>query len=159
MAEISASSFFEELRSPLRVCYGRRRRSSKTNRERCYERNRFTVACAFDGGCLMGMQILKQFLLKAAGVAPFAREPDWSDYSDRICVLASQGPGGAVHRAEKLYSCEDAKLVASELNREWPAVKYWAAPATADEMKAHAARAARLIRSIARELKDPRSER
>jgi hypothetical protein len=89
-------------------------------------------------------------LLKAVGVAPIAREPA-ADFSDRICVVASQGPGGAVHRADKLYSREDATLVASELNREWPSVKYWAAPATADEIKAHAAQAARLIRSIAGE--------
>ena len=101
----------------------------------------------------MGMQIVKDFLLKAAGVAPITYSPslppDWADFSGRICVLAAQGPGGAVGRADKLYSCEDARLVASELNREWPSVKHWAAPATADEIKAHAARAACLIRWIA----------
>jgi hypothetical protein len=97
----------------------------------------------------MGMQTLKHFLLKAAGVEPVAHSPllppDWADFGDRICVLASQGPRGAVHRADKLYSCEDARLVASELNREWPSVEYWAAEATPDEIKAHAAQAARLI--------------
>jgi hypothetical protein len=102
------------------------------------------------------MQFLKNFLVKAADVAPIADLPDlpseWADFSDRICVVASQGaPGGAVGRADKLYSCEDARLVASEFDREWPSVKHWAAHATADEIKAHAAQAARLIRSIARE--------
>jgi len=97
----------------------------------------------------MGMQSLKHFLLKAAGVEPIAHSPrlppDWADFSDRICVIASQGLGGAVGRADRLYSCEDATLIASELNREWPGSKHWAAPATADEIKAHAAQAARLI--------------
>jgi hypothetical protein len=95
------------------------------------------------------MQILKHLLLKASGVAAVERSPslppDWADFSDRICVIASRGPRGAVHRADKLYSCEDARLIASELNREWPGSKYWAPPATADEIKAHAAQAARLI--------------
>jgi hypothetical protein len=103
----------------------------------------------------MGMHFLEHFLPKAADVAPIPHSPylppDCSDFSDRICVLASQGPRGAVHRIDKLYSCEDARLVASELNREWPSNKYWAAPATADEIKAHAAQAGRLMRSIAGE--------
>jgi hypothetical protein len=102
-------------------------------------------------GCSMGMHSLKHLFLKAAGVEPIAHSPpEPSDFGDRICVLASRGPGGAVHRLDKLYSCEDARLVASELNREWLGSSYWAAPATADEIKAHAAQAARLMRSIAR---------
>jgi hypothetical protein len=103
----------------------------------------------------MGMQFLKSFVLKAADVAPIAHSlglrPEWPDFSGRICVLAEQGPGGAVSRVDKLYSCEDARLIASDLNREWPSVKHWAAPATADEIEAHAAQAARLLRSIAAE--------
>lgn len=100
----------------------------------------------------MGIQFLKNFLSKADDIVPIAYSPglppEWADFSGRICVLASQGREGAVARADKLYSCEDAKLVASELNREWPSVKHWAAPATADEIKAHPVQAARLICSI-----------
>jgi hypothetical protein len=100
----------------------------------------------------MGMPSLKYFLLNTAGVEPIAYSPcQPPDFRDRVCVLASRGPGGADHRLDKLYSCEDASLVASELNREWPSVKHWAAPATADELKAHTAHAARLMRSIARD--------
>ena len=63
--------------------------------------------------------------------------PAWLD---RICVLAWQG-----HRGEKLHLREDAGLMASELNREWPSIEHWAAPATADEIRAHATQAARLM--------------
>jgi hypothetical protein len=63
-----------------------------------------------------------------------------AEASDRICVLAWQG-----HRGEKLHLSEDAGLMASELNREWPSIKHWAAPATADEIRAHASQAARLL--------------
>ena len=97
-------------------------------------------------GCSMGMQTLKHFLLNAAGIEPIAHSPE---LSDRICALAARGPGGAARRLDKLYLCEDARLVASELNREWPGNEYWAAPATADELKAHPAQAARLMGSIA----------
>ncbi len=98
----------------------------------------------------MGMQFVKNFLFKADDVAPIAYSPgsELADLSGRICVLASEGREGAVARADKLYSCEDARLVASDLNREWPSVKHWAAPATADELKAHPVQAARLISSI-----------
>jgi hypothetical protein len=41
--------------------------------------------------------------------------------------------------------CEDARLMASELDREWPSIEHWAAPATADELRAYAAQAARLM--------------
>ena len=41
---------------------------------------------------------------------------------------------------------EDARLIASELDREWPSIKHWAAPATADEIKAHPTQGARLLR-------------
>jgi hypothetical protein len=54
-------------------------------------------------------------------------------------VIAWQG-----HRGEKLHLCEDARLMASELDREWPNIEHWAAPATADEIRAHGAQAARL---------------
>ena len=57
----------------------------------------------------------------------------------RICVIASQG-----HRGDKLHLCEDARLLASELNREWPSVEHWAAPATADELRTYVCQAARL---------------
>ena len=69
--------------------------------------------------------------------------------SDRICVLAWSQPGVmAVSRGEKLHACEDARLMASELNREWPCVDHWAAPATAGELAAHAAQAARLRNAL-----------
>jgi hypothetical protein len=57
----------------------------------------------------------------------------------RICVIALRG-----HRGDRLYPCEDAWLMASELNREWPSIEHWAAPATADELRAYASQAARL---------------
>jgi hypothetical protein len=63
-----------------------------------------------------------------------------TEASDRICVLAWQG-----HRGEKLHLREDAGLMVSELNREWPSIKHWAAAATADEIIAHASQAARLM--------------
>ena len=87
---------------------------------------------------------MEHFRPKSAGGGPVARSPclpsEWAAVSDRICVLAWQG-----HRGEKLHACEDARLMATELNREWPNIDHWAAPATADEIKAHAAQAARLV--------------
>jgi hypothetical protein len=65
----------------------------------------------------------------------------------RICVIASRG-----HRGDKLHLYEDARLMASELNREWPSIEHWAAPATADELRAYAAQAARLRARAARGL-------
>jgi hypothetical protein len=103
----------------------------------------------------MGMQILRSFVVKSGGPAPIAHSSglpaERAYFSGRICVLAKQGPGGVVSRADKLYLCEDARLVATELNSEWPSVKHWAAPATTDEIKAHPTHAARLIRLIAQE--------
>jgi hypothetical protein len=100
----------------------------------------------------MGMQSLKHFLLDAAGAEPIAHSPcELIDFGDRLCVIATQVTGGAVHRADRLYSCEDAELTASELNREWPSIQHWAAPATAEELNAHAVQAGRLMRSSARE--------
>ena len=97
----------------------------------------------------MGMQFLKSLLLKGVDAAPIAHSPGLPLECADFCVVASQGePGGAVGRADKLYSCEDATLVANGLNCEWPSVEHWAAPATADEIKAHPAQAARLIRSV-----------
>jgi hypothetical protein len=61
------------------------------------------------------------------------------EWVERICVIASKG-----HRGDKLYLHEDARLMASELNREWPSIEHWAAPATADELIAYASQAARL---------------
>jgi hypothetical protein len=102
-------------------------------------------------GRSMGMRSLNTCFLKLlVWSRSLTRHLNLQTFGDRICVLASRGPGGAVHRLDKLYSCEDARLVASELNREWLGSSYWAAPATADETKAHAAQAARLMRSIAR---------
>ena len=43
----------------------------------------------------MGMQFLKNFLLKTADVAPIAPSPglpsEWTEFIGRICVVASQG--------------------------------------------------------------------
>jgi hypothetical protein len=107
----------------------------------------------------MGMQILKR-LFKTAAASPIAQSPgltsDWADFSDRLCVLASQGPGGAERRGDKLYSCEDASLIANELNSDWPGSKYRAALATAHEIKTHAAQAARLIARERRHTRFPR---
>jgi hypothetical protein len=58
----------------------------------------------------------------------------------RICVIASQG-----RRGDKLYLHEDAVLLARQLNREWPGIEHWAAPATADELTAQATQTARLM--------------
>jgi hypothetical protein len=114
------------------------------------------VAKPPNGSYPMGMQILTR-LFKTADVSPIAQSrnlpSDWADFSDRLCVLASQGPGGAESRGDKLYSCENARLLARELNSEWPGSNYWAALATAHEIKAHAVQAARLI---ARERRYPR---
>jgi hypothetical protein len=87
---------------------------------------------------------MEHFRLKTADGEPVARSRRLSSHnaevSDRICVLAWQG-----HRGEKLHLREDAELMASELNREWPSIEHWAAPATADEIRAHATQAARLM--------------
>ena len=87
---------------------------------------------------------MEHFRLKTAGGEPVARSrrlsSHYAEVSDRICVLAWQG-----HRGEKLHLSEDAELMASELNREWPSIQHWAAPATADEIRAHATQAARLM--------------
>ncbi len=78
---------------------------------------------------------MEHFRPKIAG----ARSQRLGADGDRICVIAWQG-----HRGEKLHLCEDVRLMASELNREWPSIEHWAAPATADEIRDHAAQAARL---------------
>ena len=71
--------------------------------------------------------------------------------SDRICVLAWGEPGvTAVSRGEKLHIYEDGRLMADELNREWPNIYHWAAPATDAELTAHAAQAARLMADATR---------
>ena len=77
--------------------------------------------------------------------------------SDRICVLAWKQPGvTAVSRGDKLHILEDARLMADELNREWPSIFHWAAPATDAELAAHAAQAARLMAGETEALPDPR---
>ena len=73
---------------------------------------------------------MEHFRPKSVGGEPVAR----------ICVIASQG-----RRGDKLHLYEDARIVASELNREWPSIEHWAAPATADELTANASQAARLM--------------
>jgi hypothetical protein len=86
---------------------------------------------------------VEHFRLKTAGGEPVMRSrlsSHCADVSDRICVIAWQG-----HRGEKLHLSEDTELMASELNREWPSIEHWAAPATADEIRAHATQAARLM--------------
>ena len=66
--------------------------------------------------------------------------------SERICVLAWQELGvTGVSRGTKLHVCEDARLMADELNREYPDIHHWAAPATDAELALHAAQAARLM--------------
>jgi hypothetical protein len=66
--------------------------------------------------------------------------------NERICVLAWREPGRTgVRRGEKLHICEDARLMADELNREYPEIHHWAAPATDAELEGHAAQAARLM--------------
>ena len=72
---------------------------------------------------------MEQFRPKIVDVEPVAR----------ICVIASKG-----HRGDKLHLYEDARLMASELNREWPSIEHSAAPATADELRPYASQAARL---------------
>jgi len=55
--------------------------------------------------------------------------------SERICVLAWQELGvTGVSRGAKLHVCEDARLMADELNREYPDIYHWAAPATDAEL-------------------------
>jgi hypothetical protein len=71
--------------------------------------------------------------------------------SERICVLAWKEPGiSGVSRGEKLHVCGEAQFMADELNREWPSIHHWAAPATDVELEAHARQAARLMAAEAR---------
>ena len=71
--------------------------------------------------------------------------------SERICVLAWQEPGGTlVSRGKKLHLREDALLMAEELDREYPELHHWAAPATEAELTLHAAQLARLMAEEAR---------
>jgi hypothetical protein len=66
--------------------------------------------------------------------------------SERICVLAWQELGvTGVSRGTTLHVCEDARLMADELNREYPDIYHWAAPATDAELALHPAQAARLM--------------
>ncbi len=51
----------------------------------------------------------------------------------------------SVSRGAKLHIYEDARLMAEELNREYPDVRHWAAPATDAELALHASQAARLM--------------
>jgi hypothetical protein len=87
---------------------------------------------------------MEHFRLKIDGGEPVAQlrrlSSHYGDVSDRISVVAWQG-----HRGEKLRLSEDAELMASELNREWPHIQHWAAPATADEIRGHATQVARLM--------------
>lgn len=66
--------------------------------------------------------------------------------NERICVLAWQDLGvSEVSRGEKLHLREDVELMAEELNREYPELYHWAAPATEAELAVHAAQVARLM--------------
>ena len=68
--------------------------------------------------------------------------------STKICVLAWRAPGGqVVSRGENLHVYEDARLMADELNSEWPDIIHWAEPATEAELAAHASQVARLLAS------------
>jgi hypothetical protein len=74
---------------------------------------------------------------------------DGADMSDRICAPAWSQPGATeVTRGENLHACDDARLMARKLNREWPGVDHRAAPATGRELAAHAAQAARLRKAL-----------
>jgi len=65
---------------------------------------------------------------------------------ERICVLSWQEPGATlVSRGRKLHLREDALLMAEELDREYPELHHWAAPATEAELTVHAAQLARLM--------------
>ena len=71
--------------------------------------------------------------------------------NERICVLAWQEPGATlVSRGRKLHLREDALLMAEELDREYPELRHWAAPATEAELVVHAAQLARLMAEEAR---------
>ena len=71
--------------------------------------------------------------------------------NERICVLAWQEPGATlVSRGKKLHLHEDALLMAEELDREYPELHHWAAPATEAELTVHAAQLARLMAEEAR---------
>ena len=71
--------------------------------------------------------------------------------NERICVLAWQEPGASlVSRGRKLHLREDAVLMAEELDREYPELRHWAAPATEAELTVHAAQLARLMAEEAR---------
>ena len=60
-----------------------------------------------NGSRWMGMQFLKSLRLKGVDAAPIAHSPGLPLECADFCVVASQGePGGAVGRADKLYSCE-----------------------------------------------------
>ena len=61
----------------------------------------------------MGMPTLKHFLLNAAGIEPIAHSPELTIAF--ACLLREVQPSGT--RLDKLYFCEDARLVASELNQ------------------------------------------
>jgi hypothetical protein len=70
--------------------------------------------------------------------------------SDGICVLAWREPGATeINRGDRLHFCADVQLMASELNREYPDVEHWAAPATDYEIAVHTTQAARLVRLFA----------
>jgi hypothetical protein len=60
-------------------------------------------------------------------------------------VLAWEEGVTGVSRGTKLHACEDARLMADELNREYPDIYHWAAPVTDAELASHAAQAARLM--------------
>ena len=73
--------------------------------------------------------------------------------SDGICVLAWRDPGATmINRGDRLHFCKDVQLMASDLNREYPEVDHWAAPATDYEIAAHPIRAANLVRLFADEM-------
>ena len=63
--------------------------------------------------------------------------------SERIPRLAWQEPGLAGVSRGTSHVYEDARLMADELDREYPDIYHWAAPATDVELRLHAAQAAR----------------
>ncbi len=57
-----------------------------------------------------------------------------------------QEPGETfVSRGNKLHLREDVLLMAQELDREYPELRHWAAPATEAELALHAAQLTRLM--------------
>jgi len=81
----------------------------------------------------------------AAASRQWVLSPTELKVNERICVLAWQEAGAAlVGRTRKLHLREDAVLMAEELNRDYPELYHWAAPANETELTVNVAQVARL---------------